>query len=220
MYYDKNYRNQFFKDDNGPIDFKKMFNFEFIKEMNRRDRPKRPKTRTKKIETKVCLVVILLGLIAMGASYLVWEIPVIPVLIFMGTVFILFAAMTWVYAVDAFVISPKLCTEEIDARCVGYSITSSNDADNSGTGGFLRSPVFEYEYNGKEYTAYDAVYERRSDFPNVGGIVKIHINPNDPEELIWLEKKDRAIFIFLFAVAFTIIGLALCILAVTYDFSV
>ena len=218
MYYDKNYRGQFFKDDNGPIDFKQLFDFAFIKEMNRRDRPKRPKSNVNKLETKVCLAVILVGLLSTGITYLMWQIPVISVLIFMGFGFLLFAAMVWVYAVDAFIMSPKRCTREISARCIGYSITSASDDGAGGGGrGFLRCPVFEYEYNEKEYTAYDAVYERRSDFPTVGSIERIHINPNEPEELVWLKKKDRSIFIFFFAIAFTVMGIGLCVLAVTYD---
>ena len=218
MYYDKNYRGQFYKDDNGPIDFKQLFDFAFIREMNRSDKPKRPKTRTQKLETTVCLLVVLVGLLAAGITYLLWQIPVISVLIIMGFGFLLFAAMVWVYAIDAFILSPKRCTREVSARCIGYSITSASDnGAGGGGGGFLRCPVFEYEYNEKEYTAYDAIYERRSDFPTVGSIERIYINPNEPEELIWLKKKDRAIFVFLFAIAFTVIGIGLCVLAVTYD---
>ena len=135
----------------------------------------------------------------------------------MGFGFLFFTAMISVYAIDAFILSPKRCTREISARCVGYSYTSGNDEHGSGTGGFLKCPVFEYEYNEKEYIAYDAVYEKRSDFPSIGSIEKIYINPNAPEELIWLKKKDRAIFIFFFAIAFAVIGIGLCVLAVTYD---
>lgn len=206
MKYEKNYRNQFFKDDNGPIDFKQMFSWDNLKKWS--TGPKHPGTRLGKKVLKTFLIIFPFVLIGTGAAFFTTNSAAFAVIIFMGLFFTMCGVLLLVTSIDMFVTTPKLCSEKVNALCIGHSYSTGNN-DSTPGGGILICPVFQYEYEGREYTAYDAVYENHTVVPNVGGRVSISINPNDPEELVWYDKSGRKVFLWGFTIAAFAMGLFL-----------
>ena len=81
---------------------------------------------------------------------------------------------------------PKKMTAEVNALVAGHSLEASN-------GHLMRTPVFKYEYGGRKYFAYDGVCSNTGKVPKVGEEVTIRIDPDEPSELSWSDKKQEHI---------------------------
>ena len=72
------------------------------------------------------------------------------------------------------------------------------------------APVLEYNFNGKIYTHDSDVYSNIG-VPNVGDIIEIKVNPQNPEEIYYKQKSD---------LIFLILGLAFVIVSVIAIFGI
>lgn len=135
----------------------------------------------------------LAGLAAGGITYLMTKVGLASFIVGFITLFLGFTITALIIARYRLIIRPSKMTSEVNAVCVGYSISRSDQHT-------IRTPVFKYTYNGREYLAYDGNYSNHSKIPSIDSTLTIRIDPEDPAELMWSERNNRKTFFFAAAV--------------------
>lgn len=209
MHYDPNYKNQFFRDSSNSFNFKEMIETLRTELAVRDAKVPMPRTKTSKIVWFAFFII--LGLILLTAA-IIWfttKSLLLILVVFVLQAFLTVGIMAVVYVV-AGAVHRRSCTEAVEATCIGYSI-SGNDSNG---GGISRSPVFEYEYDGYKFKAFDGVYDNFTRVPLVSEKTKILINPSDPEDIVWNFGNNRAFFLILAGVFATVLSTAMFLVVI------
>lgn len=206
MHYDPNYRNQFFHNSANRIGIREAVDILRRELAVREVKTPMPKTKTSKIVLFSLLGIIALILLISAVIWIVSKSLLLTIVLFVLMAFLSVGIMSVVFFVSEQV-HRRSCTEAVDAVCIGYSI--SGDGANDNGGGVSRTPVFEYEYHGYKYTAFDGVYDNFSALPAVLQETKILINPSDPEDIVWNFGKKRGRFLILAGAFATVLSLAI-----------
>lgn len=94
-----------------------------------------------------------------------------------------------IVARNRLIVRPSKMTQEVNAKCVGYSLTGSD-------GHMNRCPVFKYTYGGREYLAYEGNYSNRGERPEIDSMVTIRVDHDDPAEFVWNDRNNQKTFVF------------------------
>ena len=201
MFYDPNYKNQTFWETND-------FSLPNIMSKLREELANSGNKVSKPVSVKDRFVifgfvgVLVLSLVSGAVAFIVTKSPLFTVVAMLCFIFFWFGWFCLYLAITLFIILPKRCNCPVEATCTGYSVSANG---NSGSGGGLAvSPVFEYEFEGNRFVAYDGVHENVNSKPSIGSKVTILVDPNEPYELVWNNNRRNATFFFLgfgFAVA-------------------
>ncbi|MBR5420611.1 MAG: DUF3592 domain-containing protein [Lachnospiraceae bacterium] len=199
MRYDPNYKDQIFREENGRIGLGEIIGM--VKSEMNAPKTKMPPTRLSGLMKKVLPVMgVMLALVAL-ITFVLTKSPVYTIVITMCWLFIFFGIVLLIIALYSFVCVPKQCTDVVEAMCIGHSISGGGNGARP-----LHSPVFQYEYRGRTYVAFDGLYENNPKMPPVGFSVNIRVNPMDPEELIWDFSRQRLIWFLLGTVIALTVG--------------
>ena len=215
MRYNANYKNQFFWDSNNDITFKQLWEMMKAEFATGGRNVTPPRSRFSKFITIGICSVAGAALVSFGISFLVTKGAVFALVIAMLTLFIFLGIFFIALSIFGFVILPKSYTEQIEAVCVGHSI--SGGGGNDGAGRPARCPVFEYTYKGQKYLAYDGIYDNTSAKPMIGATVPIMIDPAAPEELMWNSPNGAMIFLSLGGLFFIVLALAMLFVTLNDD---
>ncbi|MBR5386955.1 MAG: hypothetical protein IK142_05160 [Clostridiales bacterium] len=131
----------------------------------------------------------LFALLAGGLTFLITKVGLAAFIVGFIGLFMGFTVTAFLIARDRLLIRPQLMTSQVNAVCVGHSLTG-------GDGHMNRCPVFKYTYNGREYLAYDGNYSNRTKLPDIDEKLTIKIDPEHPEELMWNEGHNKNSFFF------------------------
>ena len=202
MRYNPNYRGQIFYDSANSIGIDEVLHLLMQEFKTREFKEKMPKTK----ETKILLFSLLgLSVLCLFVTVLIWiftrSLAYSIVIMLIGAVYVV--GIMCIIATVTLNITRKACSDPVEAVCIGYSLSGGGSSRNYG-GRIMRSPVFQYEYQGYKWTAFDGTYDNFSQLPMMGVPTKILVNPSDPEELIWNFRKGRERFLILGA-AFAIV---------------
>ena len=203
MHYDPNYKGQIFYDKNA-IGIDEVLGLLRQELSSRQFKIPVPKNKLTKIvlfsllglSVVVLLVAALVWIFTRSAAYTV-------VLFVICAVYVVgFEAIITAISME---ILRKACNDPVDAVCIGYSLSGNRTGNNNYGGRIAKAPVFQYEYHGFKYTAFDGIYDNISKQPAVSQKTKILVNPSDPEDIVWNFNKNREIFLILggiFAIVF------------------
>ena len=210
MRYDPNYNDQFFYDSSNDIGLSNVFDI-MKSEMSRRkdayqNGVKRPPSPYGKGVGIGVLVLLVLWIIIFGICFLITKSFIYSLIMAMCGLFVGFGFVLIFMGVYFFILLPKKCCLPVEATCIGHSISGSNNS--RGRMQTLRCPVFEYDYGGEHFVAFDAIYDNTSKIPFVGLKTTIQINPDKPDELVWNFEKSRLIFFIAGAVFAIALGSA------------
>ena len=189
MIYDERYRDQVFWDAPYSPDLHILINMIREKALNRTEIITPPAGKDLKTLGIGLGCTALLALAAGGITYLVTKVGLAAFIVGFISLFIGFTITAFLIARNRLLIRPKLMTAQVNAVCVGHSLTG-------GDGHMNRCPVFKYTYNGREYLAYDGNYTNRTKLPDVDEKLTIRIDPEDPAELMWSEGQNKNSFFF------------------------
>lgn len=131
----------------------------------------------------------LLGLAAGGITHLITKASLASFIVGFISLFLGFTVTALIIAHNRLISRPRLMTSEVNAVCIGHSITRSDHHTS-------RTPVFKYTYKGREYTAYDGNYANNTKIPSTGSEVTIKVDPEDPAEIMWSDKNNKKMFFF------------------------
>lgn len=207
MFYDPNYRNQFFYDSSNSIGIREAF------QLARRElsvaayKTKMPKTGLSKVGLYSFLGVSAFVLIATALIWIFFKSALFTIVLFVIMAFASIGIIAIIYTVALFRFRRR-CSVPVEATCIGYSISGGADHD-SGAGRISRSPVFEYEYQGARFVAFDGMYDNFSALPAVSQKTTILIDPSDPEEIVWNFGRKREKFLILAAAFAVVLGFAM-----------
>ena len=186
MRYQPNYQNQFFMDENRSLTIAELFHV--AKDHTQYKRVPMPLDPQLKIIYLIAGIFAGLDLLTTLATFIISRSIAFAIVIMLIMMVFLLGIFFIIVSVYKFIIAPKKCTVPVEAKCIGYSISHSGNSH----GRPARSPVFTYEYNGYNFTAFDSVYENHISLPEIGSICNILVNPEDPEDLVWKQSKGRA----------------------------
>ena len=150
----------------------------------------------------------LFALLAGGLTFLITKVGIAAFIVGFIGLFMGFTVTAFFIARDRLLIRPQLMTSQVNAVCVGHSLTG-------GDGHMNRCPVFKYTYNGREYLAYDGNYSNRTKLPDIDEKLTIRIDPEHPEELMWNEGHNKNTFFFAAAVCVIMIIGEIAMIVVT-----
>lgn len=214
MHYDPNYRNQFFYDSSNSIGIREAISIARRELAVSEVKTKMPRSKHSKAALYAFLGVTALVLIASGIIWLVSKSLLLTIVLFVVMAFASVAVVAVVVVISDSLLR-KNCCDPVEATCIGYSI-SGGSGDGSG-GGLMKAPVFEYEYRGFKWKAFDGMYDNFSQLPVVSQKTKILVNPDDPEDIVWNFGKSRQIFLIL-AIAFgTVLSLSMLFVILNDD---
>ncbi|MBO4391607.1 MAG: hypothetical protein J5825_12195 [Lachnospiraceae bacterium] len=214
MLYDPNYRAQFFWQENGPIEFDNVAKI-MKGEMANFKKLGSKKSLPLNYVAKLIFAGAFFCAIAVGAvtliSYLKMKSPALTVVVLIIGTMVTMGILLLLGTIAMYVLLPMRCRDRVQATVIGYSVSL-------GGGGrynmkmYMRSPVFQYDYRGKSYTAFDGMHDNFGHLPEIGSVMTIRVNPAKPEELLWIRKKELLGFLILttvvsFAAAGAFIGL-------------
>ena len=131
----------------------------------------------------------LFALLAGGLTFLITKVGIASFIVGFISLFLGFTVTALIIAHNRLISRPRLMTSEVNAVCVGHSITRSDHH-------MSRTPVFKYTYNGREYLAYDGNYANKTKIPAIDSTVTINIDPEDPSEFMWSESNNKKMFFF------------------------
>ena len=187
MIYNYNYRRQIFWDTNDSLTVMELI--QKITDLATINRESPPSSKDSKTFGIGCLLAFILGGAAGSITYLINKSAAGAIVIGMISFFMVFTVTAFIILRNRMLVRPAKMTQEVNAECIGFSFTCSN-------GHRLRTPVFAYHYNGKKYLSYDGTYANNVKMPAIGSEVTIHIDPDDPNEIMWSEKNNKNTFIF------------------------
>lgn len=192
MRYDRNYRDQFFWDsDVMPSIADALF---MAKNEMMYQRVKAPKNWRSSLIRNGMLIALIVIVISLAVLYIVTKsyllvivMGILSVIFAMGVLVLVLSFMTWS-------ISRKKVTHAISARCIGLSINGMTQ-----NGSLVKTPVFEYEYGGTKYTAFDGKWTNvKREIPEIGSSCDILIDPDEPEDMEWDTGNSVKRFLVLF----------------------
>ena len=202
MFYDPNYKNQVFWESND-ISYSQVWAKLKDEIRNQAVREKAPGSRLSAFVKYGVLGMVILTLLSAVAALVITKSLLFTLVAGLCFMFFWLGWLCLFIGIVGFVILPKRYSVPVEAACIGYSI-SGIGGSNEGGGGIPVCPVFEYEFGGNRFTAYDGVYENINRKPGIGTKTEILIDPEQPEELRWNRSNKNAVFFFLafgFAVA-------------------
>ena len=193
MFYDPNYKNQIFWENN---DFSLQNIMSKLKEelANRGNKVSKPMTLKSRLAGYGLLGVCVLSAMSTVCAFIVTKSMLFALVALLCFVFFWFGWFSLYLAIAAFVILPRRCNCPVEATCIGYSLSSAGE---SNRGSLSLSPVFEYEFEGNRFVAYDGVYDNYNSKPSVGSKATIMIDPSEPYELVWNNNRKHIMFLFL-----------------------
>ena len=214
MHYDPNYRNQFFYDSSNSIGIKEAIGIAKRELAVSEIKTKMPKSKLSKVTLYGFLGVIALILLATALVWFITKSLLFTIVLFVIMAFFSVAVMA-VVIVIAGAVHRRSCTDPVEATCIGYSISGGDD--HTGGGGVSKTPVFEYEYQGFKFVAFDGVYDNFSQVPVVSQKTTILINPSDPEDIVWNFGKHRQIFLILAGLFGTVLSISMLLVILNDD---
>ena len=213
MRYDSSYRDQIFWDSNSLPGIQDLIGM--LKTELRVPRTKLPATRLSKLLLTVLPAALVIVALVTGLSFAFTKSPAFTIVLMLCTVMICMGIAFIVISVLNFKIFPKFCTLPVEATCIGFSVSGGHNGSSASRP--TRSPVFRYDINGFEYTAFDGVYENHAKLPSTGDKVTIMVNPDDPEEMVWNFGHDRFIFMLLGGIFGICLGIAFILISINDD---
>ena len=212
MHYDPNYRNQFFYDSSNSIGIKEAFRIA-RRELNVAElKTKMPKSRQSKVTLFAFLGVSALILIITAIIWFVSKSLLLTLVLFVIMAFASVAVIAIVSAIAGAVLR-RDCSDPVDAVCIGYSY-SGGGSDGTSGGRMTRTPVFEYEYQGYKWVAFDGMYDNFTKVPLVSQPTKILVNPSDPEDIVWDFSNSRQVFLILAALFGSVLSIAMFLVVI------
>ena len=188
MIYDERYRNQVFWDvPHGP-DYASLKRKLIDLAMNGQNRITPPAGKDSKTIGIGALAALVLAVLAGVITHFVTGAGIGAAVVGFIVFFLAGTVTALIIARNRLLVRPKLMTQEVNAMCVGYSITGND-------GHINRTPVFKYTYAGREYLAYDGIYSNRGRLPEIDSTVTIKVDPEDPAEFIWSDNNQKT-FVF------------------------
>lgn len=212
MHYDPNYRNQFFYDSSNSIGIKEAFRIARRELSVAEIKTKMPKSKLSKVTSFAILGVSALVLIASGIIWLVSKSLLLTLVLFVIMAFASVAVIAIIVVIAGSLLR-RNCTDSVEATCIGYSYSGGGSGDSSG-GRMERTPVFEYEYQGYKWVAFDGIYDNFSQLPLVSQQTKILVNPSDPEDIVWNFGKSRQTFLILACLFGSVLSIAMLLVVI------
>ena len=216
MHYDPNYKNQIFYQSSNSIGIAEAFQIAKRELAVAEYKTKMPKNKLSKIMSYALLGVCALVLLVTGLVWIFSRSLLFTIVLFVIMAFTSVGIMAIIMVIVDSIIR-KNCSEPVEATCIGYSLAGGSSHDSTSGGGIERSPVFEYEYQGFKFVAFDGVYDNFSKVPLVSQKTKILINPSDPEEIVWNFGKHRQIFLILACLFASVLGISMLLVVLNDD---
>ena len=146
MRYNPNYRGQIFYDSANSIGIDEVLHLLMQEFKTREFKEKMPKTK----ETKILLYSLLgLSVLNLFVMALIWiftrSLAYSIVIMLIGAFYVV--GIMCIIATVTLNITRKACSDPVEAVCIGYSLSGGGSSRNYG-GRIMRSPVFQYEYQG------------------------------------------------------------------------
>ncbi|MBO4635824.1 MAG: hypothetical protein J5685_01635 [Clostridiales bacterium] len=189
MLYDRNYRDQMFWETEYYPTLTEFFTR--LRQVDYRDLCYPPKGKAFGLAVKGFGTAFAVGVLTGVISWLVTGSGVFGLVLGMMAFFGIGIVVAFLIARKTLVTEPAKMTSEVNAKCIGYSLSGSGKG-----GGVLRTPVFQYNVGGREYIAYDGVYTRHSRMPAIDEYCSIWVNPEEPEYMKWDDAHNMKTFIF------------------------
>ena len=216
MHYDPNYRNQFFHESPDSIGIREAIDLTRREVAVSQYKTKMPKSKLSKITLFAFLGSCALVLIVTAIVWFISKSLLFTLVLFVIMAFLSVGIIAVITVIGESVLR-KNCTEPVEATCIGYSV-SGGGSDHSTAGNRVeRAPVFEYEYQGLKWVAFDGVYDNFSKVPFVSQKTTIMINPDDPEDIVWNFGKHRQFFLILAFLFGTVLGVSMLLVVLNDD---
>ena len=196
MHYDPNYKGQIFWNSSNAIGIDEVLGLLRREFSTQEFKTPMPRPKPSKIIRYSLLGLIAVLLLATATAWILTKSVVYSIVIMViGAVYV----VGFMCLIIAFLLNHgrKACSVPVEAVCIGYSLSGGGDTGANYGGQIERSPVFQYEFQGYNWTAFDGMYDNFSKLPMMATPTKILVNPDDPEDIVWNFKKGRERFLIL-----------------------